>query len=104
MLTQFAGHCLVTLTRSMHMPVSYTHLDVYKRQQQYGCHACRHSSTDGSHITTDEMHGIINTQTGIYRTARRIDIDGNILARDVYKRQGKNSIGVFFARSMLQKK
>ena len=57
---------LETLTTALRrVTVSYTHLDVYKRQvyhhagvgqcgafafgtgnQQYGCHACRHSSTE----------------------------------------------------------
>ena len=49
--------------------------------QQYGCHRRRHARANRSYGTADKLHRIINTQSGIYRTAGRIDIDGNILSR-----------------------
>ena len=43
--------------------------------QQHSGHRSGHTGTDGSHITADVLHGIVNTQAGINRPARRIDID-----------------------------
>ncbi len=41
----------------------------------------RHARANRSYGTADKLHRIINTQSGIHRTAGRIDIDGNILSR-----------------------
>ena len=46
------------------MPVSYTHLDVYKRQVSFGC------GVDA--ITTDEVRGILEQKGKIY-TQIKID-------------------------------
>ena len=54
--------------------------------QQHGCHTGGHAGTDGGDIAADELHRIVNAQAGVYRTARRIDIDGDVLAR-VYRIQ-----------------
>ena len=54
--------------------------------QQYGSHRSSHTCTDSSNITWNKLHGIVNTQSGIHTTARRIDIDRDILAR-VYRVQ-----------------
>lgn len=34
--------------------------------QQHGSHTCRHTGTDSSYIARDELHRIVNTQSGIY--------------------------------------
>ena len=50
------------------------------RNEQYGSHGSSHTCTNGSYITGNKLHGIIDTQTGSNATARTVQIDGNILA------------------------
>ena len=32
--------------------------------EQYGCHGCCHAGADGGHVAGDELHGVINSESG----------------------------------------
>ena len=56
-------------------------LAFFTGNQQYSCHRSRHTCTNRSHITRDKLHRIVNAQSGVHTSARRVDINRNILAR-----------------------
>ena len=49
------------------------------RSQQKRAHACRHTDTDGGYIRLDILHGIINCHAGCDRTARAVNVQGDVL-------------------------
>jgi hypothetical protein len=49
-------------------------LALHAGTKQYLRHTGGHTGTDGGYIGTDELHGIINTQSGIYTSAGTVDI------------------------------
>ena len=49
--------------------------------QEKGPHAGRLTDTDGSHVGLDLAHRVVDSQTGSYTSAGRIDIDLDVLLR-----------------------
>ncbi|MPM41913.1 hypothetical protein SDC9_88573 [bioreactor metagenome] len=48
--------------------------------QQYRAHRSGHTGTDSCNIRADELHGVVNTQTGIHRSSGGIQVDRDILS------------------------
>ena len=49
------------------------------RSHQHGGHRCGHTCADGAHIGRHKLHCVVDAQSRVYRTARRIQINRNIL-------------------------
>ena len=49
------------------------------RREQHGAHRSGQSRADGRHVGIDQLHRVINAQSGRNRTAGRVDIDLNVL-------------------------
>ena len=56
-------------------------LSFFTRNQKHRSHRSRHTCTNRSYIRLDNLHRVINSQSSINTSTRRIDINLNILAR-----------------------
>ena len=54
-------------------------LAVLTGRQQHGAHARRLADAHGADVRTDDLHGVVDCESGRDRATRRVDVDMNVL-------------------------
>ena len=54
-------------------------LSLLAGHEEHGCHRSGHAGADGGYVAVDILHSVVDAETGVDRSARRIDVERDIL-------------------------